>query len=75
MAVAMNTNSAVAASFHEKPFNYQQFNLTELRIIRGGRAIVSLDTNFASRPYFTTMKVMQFNEEFPALTMEDFQNH
>ena len=27
LAVAMNTNSAVARSFHENPFNYQQFNL------------------------------------------------
>ena len=40
----MNTNSAVAGSFHENRFNYQQFHLRELRIIRGGRAIISLDT-------------------------------
>ena len=44
IAVAMNTNLAVAGSFHENPFNYQQFHLRELRIIRGGRAIISLDT-------------------------------
>ena len=43
LAVAMNTNSAVAGSFHEKRFNYQQFHLRELEIIRGRRAIVSLD--------------------------------
>ena len=41
IAVAMNTNSAVAGSFHENPFNYQQFHLRELRIFRGGRAIIS----------------------------------
>ena len=41
VAVAMNTNSAVAGSFHENSFNYQQFHLRELRIIRGGRAIIS----------------------------------
>ena len=34
IAVAMNTNSAVAGSFQENPFNYQQFHLRELRIIR-----------------------------------------
>ena len=72
IAVAMNTNLAVAGSFHENPFNYQQFHLRELKIIRGGRAIISLDP---CRPYVTTMKAMQFNKDFPALPMEDFQNH
>ena len=36
IAVAMNTNSAVAGSFHENSFNYQQFHLRVLRIIRSG---------------------------------------
>ena len=75
IAVALNTNSAVAGSFHENPFTYQQFHLRELRIIRGGRAIISLDTTSPCRPYVTTRKAMQFNEDFPALPMEDFQNH
>ena len=75
VAVAMNTNSAVAGSFYENRFNYQQFHLRELRIIRGGRAIISLDTTSPCRPYVTTMKAMQFNKDFPALPMEDFQNH
>ena len=75
IAVAMNTKSAVAGSFHENPFNYQQFHLRELRIIRGGRAIISLDITSACRPYVTTMKAMQFNEDFPALPMEYFQNN
>ena len=75
VAVAMNTNSAVAGSFHKNPFSYQQFHLRELRFIRGGRAIVSLDTTSPCRPYVTTMKAMHFNEDFPALPMEDFQNH
>ena len=75
IVVAMNTNSAVAGSCHENPFNYQQFHLRELRIIRGGRAYISLDSTSPCRPYVTTMKAMQFNEGFPALPMEDFQNH
>ena len=58
-AVAMNTNSAVAGSFHENPFSYQQFYLREVRIIRGGRAIVSLDTTSLCRPYVTTMKLLK----------------
>ena len=75
VAVAMNTNSAVAGSLHENPFSYQQFHLRELRIIRGGRAIVSLVTTSSCRPYVTTKKAMQFNEDFSAHPMEDFQNH
>ena len=43
MAVAMNATSGGAGSFNENPFNYQQLHLRELRIIRGGGAIVSLD--------------------------------
>ena len=34
VAVAMNTISAVAGSFHRNPFSYQQFHLRELRTIR-----------------------------------------
>ena len=36
IAVAINTISAVARSFYKNPFNYEQFHLRELRIIRGG---------------------------------------
>ena len=71
----MNTNSAVAGFCYENSFNYQQSHLRELRIIRGGRAIISLDTTSPCRPSVTTMKAMQFNEDFPALPVEDFQTH
>ena len=71
----MNIKSAVAGSFHENPFSYQQFHLRELGFIRGGRAIVSLVTTSPYRPSVTTMKALQPCEDFPALPMEDFQNH
>ena len=71
----MNSKSAVAGSFHDNSFSYQQFHIRELRIFRGGRAIVSLDTTSPCRRYITTMKATQFNEDFPAPLMEDFQNH
>ena len=71
----MNTNLAVVGSFHEKPFNYQQFHLRELGIIRGGRAIFSLDIIYPCRPFVTKMKAMQFNEDFSVLPMKVFQNH
>ena len=75
IAVAMNKNSAVAGSFHERFFSYQQFHLEELRIVQGGRANVSIDTTSPCRHYVTTMKAMQFNKNFPALLMEDYQNN
>ena len=75
IAVAKNSNSAVAGSFLENPLNYQQFHLRELRSIRGGRAIISSDSTSTCLTYVTRMKAMQFYEDFPALSMEDFQNH
>ena len=36
VAIAMNTNSAFTGSFTENPFWYQQFDLRENRILRGG---------------------------------------
>ena len=48
--------------------------MRELRIIRGGRAIISLDTTSPCRPYVTTMNAMQLNKDFPAIPMEDFLN-
>ena len=67
ISVAMITNSGAAGSFHKNLFNYQKFNLRELEVIRGGRAYFSLDTTSPCRPYITTMKAMQFNEDFLAL--------
>ena len=38
--------------------------MRELKFIRVGKAIVSLDTTSFFRPHVTTMKAMQFNEDF-----------
>ena len=56
----MNTNSAFTGHFQENPFHYQKFGLRELRIVRGDRAIVSVDTTNDCRAYVTTMKAMKF---------------
>ena len=36
IAIAMNSNSAFTGSFAENPLWYQQFNLRDIRILRGG---------------------------------------
>ena len=64
IAVAVKTNLAVAGSFREFCFSYHQFHLKELRIIRVGRAIISLPTTSPCHPYVTTMKAMQFMKNF-----------
>ena len=43
VAIAMNTNSAFTGSFTENPFWYQQFDLRQIRILRGGQPIVDFD--------------------------------
>ena len=43
IAIAMNTNSAFTGSFTKNPFWYQQFELRQIRILRGGQAIVDFD--------------------------------
>ena len=40
VAIAMNTNSAFIGSFTENPFWYQQFDLRQIRILRGGQPII-----------------------------------
>ena len=64
IAVAMNKNLAVTRSFHKNPLDYQQFHLRELKIVRVGRAFISLDTTSPCRPYVTTMKAIQVNVIF-----------
>ena len=36
VAIAMNTNSAFTGSFTENPFWYQELDLRQIRILRGG---------------------------------------
>ena len=73
IAIAMNTNSAFTGSFTENPFWYQQFDLRQTRILRGGQPIV--DTADNCRLYVTTMKAMNFQDDIPSIPIDDFKNH
>ena len=44
IAIAMNTISAFTGSYTENPFWYQQFDLRQIRILRGSQPIVDFDT-------------------------------
>ena len=65
IAVAMNTNSAFTGSYTENPFWYQQFELRQIRILRGGPPIVDFDAADNCRLYVTTMKAMNFQNDIP----------
>ena len=75
IAIAMNTISAFTGLFKKILSIIRLLVSRELRIVRGGRAIVPVDTTNDCRVYVTTMKAMNFNEEIPALPNNLFQNH
>ena len=63
----MNTKSAFTGSYAESPFWYQQFDLRQNRILRGGRPIVDFDATNNCRLYVTTMKAMSFQDDIPSI--------
>ena len=65
IAIAMNTNSAFSESYTENPFWYQQFDLRQNKMLRGGHPIVDFDAADNCRFCVTTMKAMSFQEENP----------
>ena len=65
VAIAMNTNSAFTGSFTENPFWYQQFDLRQIRTLRGGQPLVDFPTAENCRPYVTTMKARNFQDDIP----------
>ena len=71
----MNTNSAFTGSFLENPFWFQQFDLSQFRIFRGEQSIVDFETADNCRPYVTTMKAMNFQDDSPSIPIGDLKNH
>ena len=75
VAIAMNTNSAFTGSFTENPFWYQQFDLRQIRTLRGGQPIVDYDTSDNCRLNVTTLKAMNFQDDIPSIPIDNFQDH
>ena len=74
IAIAMNTNSAFTGSYTENPFWYQQFDLRQIRILRGGQPIVDFDAADNCRLYVTTMKAMNFQDDMPSIPIDNFKD-
>ena len=75
IAIAMSSNSAFTCSFAENPFRHQQFNLRDIRILRGGQSIVHHDTTDNCHLYVTTMKAMNFQDDIPSIPVDNFKDH
>ena len=71
----MNTNSAFTGSYTENPFRYQQFELRQINILRGGQPIVDFDAADNCRLYVTTMKAMNFQDDIPSFPNDNFKDH
>ena len=75
IAIAMNTNSAFTGFYTENPIWYQQFELREIAILRGGQPIVDIDAADNCRLYVTTMKAMNFQDDIPSIPNDNFRDH
>ena len=72
----MNTNSAFIGSYTVNPFWYQQFDLRrQIRILRGCQPIVDFDAADNCRFYVTTLKAMNFQDDIPSITIDNFKDH
>ena len=56
-------HAAFTGYFTQNPFWYQQFDLRQNRILRRVQLIVDFDTADNCRPYVTTMKAMNFQND------------
>ena len=75
IAIAKNTNSEFTGSYIENPFWYQQFDLRQIRIIRGGQPIKDVDTADNCCLYITTMKSMNFQDDILSIPIDRFKDH
>ena len=75
IAIAMNTIYAFSGSYTENPFWFQQFELRQIRILRGGQPIVDFDAADNCRHYVTTMKAMNFQDDILSVLIDNFKDH
>ena len=75
VAIAMNTNSAFTGWYTENSFWYQQFDLRQIRIVRGDQPIIDFDAADNCRLYVTTMKAINFQDDVLSIPINVFQDH
>ena len=75
IALALNKNSAFTGSFTEKACWYQQFDLRQIRILRGGQPLVDFYAADNCHLYVTTMKTMTSQDDIPSISNDSFKDH
>ena len=75
VAIAMKANSAFIGSFFENPFWYQQFDLRQIRMLRGVKPFVDFHTVDNCRLFVTAMKAVNFQDDVPSIPIDDFEDH
>ena len=71
----MNTKCAFTGSYTENPFSYQQFDLRQNKIPRGGQPIVEFAAAHFCRLYVTTMKAMNTQHDISSTPIDNFRDH
>ena len=75
ITTAVKTDSLFTGSNTENPFWYQQFDLREFGILRGGQPNVDFDEADNSCLYITTWKAMNFQDDIPSIPISIFEGH
>ena len=75
IAIAMKMNSTFIGIYTENPFWYQQFDLRQIRIVRGGQPIVDFDAAENCCLYVTTMQPMNFQDHIPSIPIDNVKDH
>ena len=73
IAFVVNTNSACTGSYSENPFWYQQFDLRQIRLLRGCHPNKDIDAADDCRLYVTRMKAINFRDDFPSVPIDNFK--
>ena len=71
----MNTNSALTRSYVANPFWYQQFDLRQIKILRGDQQSVDFLAAVNCRIHVTTLKAMKFQVDIPSIPIDKFKDH
>ena len=74
-ANAMITKSAFTESHTGNTFWYQQFDMGQIRLLRGGQLIVDFDAAHNGRLYVTTMKALNIQDDIPSIPIDSCKNH
>lgn len=75
IVLAMNTNEAFSGTLKTNPYNYQKFGLRELRIFRGGKPFLMVNTTNDVRTYFNTLSSLDFDQDGPSISLQNYQSH